>query len=98
MPPAGSGVTRTCLQPKSGRRHATHSHGIIERQKHATRPWLVAVGNEERGLRRRTLQSCDELCRLPPGFRGAATGDGAVTSLNAAVAAGAILAALARPG
>ena len=56
------------------------------------RPWLVVVGNEERGLRRRTLESCDELCRLPPG-----PGAGPVTSLNAAVACGATLAALSRP-
>ena len=53
-------------------------------------------GNEEKGLRRRTLNLCDDLCRLPPGFRGEPT-DGVVGSLNAAVATGAMLAALSRP-
>ena len=61
-----------------------------------TRPWLVVVGNEEKGLRQRTLKLCDDLCRLPPGFRGEPTG-GVVGSLNAAVATGALLAALSRP-
>ena len=60
------------------------------------RPWLVIVGNEEKGLRRRTLKLCDDLCRLPPGFRGEVRDD-AVGSLNAAVATGALLATLARP-
>ena len=54
------------------------------------RPWLVAVGNEEKGLRKRTLDTCDEVCGLPPA-------GGVVTSLNASVACGAVLAALARP-
>ena len=63
-----------------------------------TRPWLVAIGSEEKGLRRRTLSLCDEVCRLPPGPGNEGPGSaGAVTSLNAAVACGAILAALSRP-
>ena len=53
------------------------------------RPWLLVVGNEERGLRRRTLSLCDHLCRLPP-----ADPHGPVTSLNVSVAAGAVLAVL----
>ena len=57
------------------------------------RPWLVVIGGEEKGLRKRTLDLCDEVCRLPPGPGNA----GPVTSLNAAVACGAILAALSRP-
>ncbi len=62
-----------------------------------SRPWLVVVGGEEKGLRRRTLDLCDEVCRLPPGSDHLSGGGGAVTSLNAAVACGAILAALSRP-
>ncbi|QDT18165.1 23S rRNA (guanosine(2251)-2'-O)-methyltransferase RlmB [Alienimonas californiensis] len=57
------------------------------------RPWLVVIGGEEKGLRRRTLDLCDEVCQLPPGPGNV----GPVTSLNAAVACGAILAALSRP-
>ena len=53
------------------------------------RPWLLVLGNEEGGLRRLTLETCDEVCRIAPG------GD-AVTSLNVAVAAGILIAALAR--
>ncbi|MFH5802961.1 23S rRNA (guanosine(2251)-2'-O)-methyltransferase RlmB [Alienimonas sp. DA493] len=57
------------------------------------RPWLVVIGGEEKGLRKRTLDLCDEVCQLPPGPGNV----GPVTSLNAAVASGAILAALSRP-
>ncbi|NNJ26122.1 TrmH family RNA methyltransferase [Alienimonas chondri] len=57
------------------------------------RPWLVVIGGEEKGLRRRTIDLCDEVCRLPPGPGNV----GPVTSLNASVACGAILAALSRP-
>ncbi len=53
------------------------------------RPWLLVLGNEEGGLRRLTLETCDEVCRIAPG------GD-AVTSLNVAVAAGILIATLAR--
>ena len=58
-----------------------------------TRPWLVVIGGEEKGLRKRTLDLCDEVCRIPPGPGNV----GPVTSLNASVACGAILAALSRP-
>ena len=54
------------------------------------RPWLLVLGNEEDGLRRLTLETCDEVCRVAP------AGD-AVTSLNVAVAAGILVATLARP-
>ncbi len=50
------------------------------------RPWLMVVGNEAKGLRRLTLEQCDEVCRLSP--------RGLVTSLNASVAAGVFLAIL----
>jgi 23S rRNA (guanosine2251-2'-O)-methyltransferase len=51
------------------------------------RPWLLVVGNEESGLRRLTLETCDEVCRVSP------RGDG-VTSLNVSVATGILIAAL----
>jgi 23S rRNA (guanosine2251-2'-O)-methyltransferase len=52
------------------------------------RPWLVVVGNEEQGLRRLTLDSCDDRCGIPA--------LGPVSSLNVSVATGVLLAALAR--
>ncbi len=52
------------------------------------RPWLLVLGNEEDGLRRLTLETCDEVCQVAP------QGD-AVTSLNVAVAAGIMIATLA---
>lgn len=55
------------------------------------RAWLLVLGNEERGLRRLTLETCDEICTIPR--RGEA-----VRSLNVGVAAGILLAALARTG
>lgn len=53
------------------------------------RPWLVVVGNEERGLRRLTLERCDLVCRIP-----GAGDDAPVTSLNVSVSTGVVLAAL----
>lgn len=53
------------------------------------RPWLLVVGNEETGLRRLTLDTCDQVCRVAP--RGEV-----VTSLNVSVATGVLIAALAR--
>ncbi len=50
------------------------------------RPWLVVIGNEEQGLRRLTLDLCDDVCRITP--------HGAVGSLNASVAAGVMMAIL----
>jgi len=52
------------------------------------RPWLLVMGNEESGLRRLTLETCDEVCRVSP--RGEV-----VTSLNVSVATGILVAALA---
>jgi len=56
-----------------------HAHdGISSIQ--ADRPWLLVLGNEERGMRRLTEDSCDLLCKIP--------GPGQLTSLNVSVAAG----------
>lgn len=52
------------------------------------RPWLLVIGSEEHGLRRLTLDLCDELCRITP--------RGPIGSLNASVAAGVLMAALTR--
>lgn len=54
------------------------------------RPWLVVIGNEEQGLRRLTLDLCDDVCRI--------AAHGAVGSLNASVAAGVMMAMLTRRG
>ncbi|TAJ21097.1 MAG: RNA methyltransferase [Dehalococcoidia bacterium] len=64
--------------------HATKTLSAVPRD----RPWLVVLGNEEVGLRRLVLESCDEVCVVPP------KGD-VVTSLNVSVAAGILLATLA---
>jgi len=54
------------------------------------RRWLVLVGNEEKGLRRLSLDICDETCRITP--------RGPVGSLNVSVATAVIVATLsARP-
>ena len=50
------------------------------------RPWLLVIGNEEKGLRRLTLDKCDVVCGIPP--------RGDVTSLNASVAAAILIARL----
>jgi 23S rRNA (guanosine2251-2'-O)-methyltransferase len=44
------------------------------------------LGNEEKGMRRLTEDSCDVLCKIPS--------QGKVTSLNVSVAAGILVAAL----
>jgi 23S rRNA (guanosine2251-2'-O)-methyltransferase len=53
------------------------------------RPWLLVIGSEEQGLRRLTLDLCDETCRI--------SAHGPIGSLNASVAAGVLMAALTRP-
>jgi 23S rRNA (guanosine2251-2'-O)-methyltransferase len=53
------------------------------------RQWLLVIGNEEKGLRRLTLDTCDVVCGIP------AQGD--VTSLNASVAAAIMIARLSPP-
>jgi len=65
--------------------HATHDVSEVP----VDRPWLLVVGNEESGLRRLTLETCDEVCRVTP------RGDD-VTSLNVSVATGILIAALSR--
>jgi 23S rRNA (guanosine2251-2'-O)-methyltransferase len=52
------------------------------------RPWLLVLGNEEKGLRRLTREGCDQLCRLTP--------QGTVDSLNVSVAAAVLMAGLRR--
>jgi len=48
------------------------------------RPWLLVLGNEEKGLRRLTAERCDMLCRITP--------QSPVSSLNVSVAAGILIA------
>lgn len=63
-----------------------HAHdNIASIQK--DRPWLLVLGNEEKGLRRLTEESCDLLCKVPS--------VGGVTSLNVSVAAGIFISRLA---
>ncbi len=50
--------------------HAQQNLSTIERD----RPWLLVLGNEEKGMRRLTAESCDVTCQIPP--------QGWVTSLN----------------
>lgn len=54
----------------------------------ADRPWLLILGNEEKGLRRLTSESCDVMCGIKP--------QGSVTSLNVSVAAGVCISHLSR--
>jgi 23S rRNA (guanosine2251-2'-O)-methyltransferase len=60
--------------------HAKEPLSKVERD----RPWLVVMGNEEKGIRRLTEESCDVMCSVAP------AGDG-VTSLNVSVATGILL-------
>lgn len=66
--------------------HAATDISSIDRN----RRWFVLIGNEERGLRRLTLDSSDEVCRIPP--------RGAIPSLNVSVATGVLLATLCADG
>ena len=50
------------------------------------RPWLLVLGNEEKGMRRLTEETCDVLCKV--------SGIGKVTSLNVSVAAGVLISRL----
>jgi 23S rRNA (guanosine2251-2'-O)-methyltransferase len=51
------------------------------------RKWLLVLGNEEKGLRKLTLENCDMVCAIPP--QGSV-----VTSLNVSVAAGILISSL----
>jgi 23S rRNA (guanosine2251-2'-O)-methyltransferase len=62
--------------------HAKASYLTLERD----RPWLIVIGNEEKGMRRLTAESCDVTVGIPP------LGD--VTSLNASVATGVLISRL----
>lgn len=63
----------------------TSEHAKESLQKIAKdRPWLVVMGNEEKGLRRLTEEACDVMCSVSPRGKG-------VTSLNVSVATGVIL-------
>ena len=52
------------------------------------RPWLLVIGNEEKGIRQLTEKSCDMMCTIP-------SKGSVVTSLNVSVATGIVLGHLA---
>ncbi len=62
--------------------HAKESYLTLKRDC----PWLVVIGNEEKGMRRLTAEACDVTVSIPP--------LGEVTSLNASVAAGVLISRL----
>jgi 23S rRNA (guanosine2251-2'-O)-methyltransferase len=62
--------------------HADRDVGKVDRD----RSWVLVLGNEEKGLRRLTMENCDELCRISSRSR--------IGSLNVSVAAGVLIAAL----
>lgn len=62
--------------------HATDDVTQVDRG----RPWLLIVGNEEKGMRRLTAEHCDSVCCITP--------RGGVTSLNVSVATGILIATL----
>jgi len=53
--------------------HAEKDISQIDRD----RPWLLVIGNEQKGIRRLTGEQCDEICLITP--------RGEVSSLNASV-------------
>lgn len=63
--------------------HATMELSEVPRD----RPWLLILGNEEKGMRRLTEESCDMVCKIPQ--------KGKVDSLNVSVAAGILISHLA---
>jgi 23S rRNA (guanosine2251-2'-O)-methyltransferase len=65
-----------------GSEHAEEDVSQVPRD----RPWLLVVGNEAKGLRRLTLEHCDQVCRITP--------RGAIGSLNASVATAILIANL----
>ncbi|MEO5971063.1 MAG: 23S rRNA (guanosine(2251)-2'-O)-methyltransferase RlmB [Bdellovibrionia bacterium] len=62
-----------------------HAHDDIKTVSR-DRPWLLVLGNEEKGMRRLTEETCDVLCKV--------SGVGKVTSLNVSVAAGILISRL----
>lgn len=59
-----------------------HTKEIL-RKVERDRPWLVVLGNEEKGMRRLTQEACDVLAKIPA--------QGEVGSLNVSVAAGIVI-------
>ena len=70
--------------------HAKQSVASVPRD----RDWLLVVGNEERGLRRLTLDACDAVCMIPAPPTPRAGDPAVVRSLNVSVATGVALAIL----
>lgn len=62
--------------------HASEPISSIQRD----RNWLAVLGNEEKGVRRLTLEECDMTCAIPP--------RGLVTSLNVSSAAAVLISRL----
>ena len=62
--------------------HAEKDISQIDRH----RPWLLIIGNEQKGIRRLTGDQCDEKCLISP--------RGEVSSLNASVAAAVLMSEL----
>lgn len=63
-----------------------HAKESLWKQK-LDRNWLIVVGNEEKGMRRLTEESCDVLCTIPA----VGTEKVKVTSLNVSVATGIVV-------
>jgi 23S rRNA (guanosine2251-2'-O)-methyltransferase len=64
--------------------HAKQSWNTVPKD----RNWLLVMGNEEKGMRRLTAETCDMVCQIPPSGNG-------VSSLNVSVAAGILISKLA---
>jgi 23S rRNA (guanosine2251-2'-O)-methyltransferase len=64
--------------------HAVHCVRDIPRD----RSWMLILGNEESGLRRLSLEKCDQVCKITP--------RGTIESLNVSVAAGVLMSELTR--
>lgn len=60
-----------------------HAKDAVHKLKN-DRPWLLVMGNEEKGMRRLTEEACDMTCSIKPKTAG-------VTSLNVSVATGILL-------
>ena len=60
-----------------------HAKETVKKLKN-DRPWLLVMGNEEKGIRRLTEEACDMMCTIPSAGNG-------VTSLNVSVATGILL-------
>lgn len=64
--------------------HAQGSWSAVKKD----RNWLLVFGNEEKGMRRLTGETCDVVCQIPPSGK-------EVTSLNVSVTAGILISKLA---